>query len=187
MRMFTDDQLSQIQAVAKTLSNEPGFELAVFTRVELKLAAILDATQMSVVRFCAEECERQESGPLSVHRMVLAWDYAVDKQSGGTLFTSDDIEHMLSVVEPDKNPDGFRRTPVRIRFKVIGWQNIPRSIASLVDAQDVLEPRDLYKEFELIHPGADGNGRVGAILYNWRSGSLSVPLTPPDVFGCESQ
>lgn len=187
MRMFTDDQLGQIQAVAKTLSDEPGFELAVFTRIELRLAAILDATQMAVVRFCAEECERQESGPLSVHRMVAAWDFAVDKQSTVASFTSDDIEHMLNVVEPAKNPDGFRRTPVRIRFTAIGWENIPRSIASLVDAQDVLEPRDLYKEFELIHPGADGNGRVGAILYNWRSGTLCAPLTPPDVFGDENK
>lgn len=187
MRMFTNEQLGQIAGVAATLSDEPGFELAVHVRVEQRLGAVLNETQMAVVRFCAEECERQESGPLSVHRMVVAWDFAVEQQSKSSSFTSDDIEHMLQVVEPAKNPDGFRRTPVRIRFKTIGWENIPRSIESLVGAQDVLEPRDLYKEFELIHPGADGNGRVGAILYNWRSGTLASPLTPPDVFGDESQ
>jgi len=47
-----------------------------------------------------------------------------------------------------------------------------------------MEPLEAYKEFEYIHPFADGNGRTGKIILNWLSDTLRTPFFPPaDLFG----
>jgi fido (protein-threonine AMPylation protein) len=38
---------------------------------------------------------------------------------------------------------------------------------------------EFYQEFETLHPFNDGNGRVGAILFNLLNGTLSDPIVPP--------
>ena len=60
------------------------------------------------------------------------------------------------------------------------YSQIPRLLEQLLDMQERLAPEEFYWEFERIHPFADGNGRVGAILFNIVSNN-SMWVTPPEM------
>ena len=45
-----------------------------------------------------------------------------------------------------------------------------------------MTPEEAYKEFQIIHPFEDGNGRVGKIIYNKLKNSLDNPTFPPIFF-----
>lgn len=151
-------------------------------------STLLSLSQMGVVAYCADECRRQESGEMSVLWMLKAYQHLAEQADFATasgarlVLTSALIEELYALVEPEKNKRGYRQTNVVVAGKPIGWENIPRQMDSLVSAQTELSPVEFYTEFELIHAGADGNGRVGSLLYNFLSGSLGTPVAPPDVF-----
>jgi hypothetical protein len=137
--------------------------------------------QLAIVQFCAEECKRQKSGELSVARMVKAYDWACERFAVDNTVTAEDVLTLAVMIEPE-NEFGYRRVPVTAGQDVIGHENIERQIANLLEAQDRLTPTELYTELEKIHPLIDGNGRLGAILFNVKSGTLYVPVAAPDVF-----
>lgn len=60
------------------------------------------------------------------------------------------------------------------------YSEIPRLLNQLLEAQDHLSAEEFYWEFERIHPFVDGNGRVGAVLYNVLSGN-AFWTTPPEM------
>jgi Fic family protein len=93
-----------------------------------------------------------------------------------------DVENLYALVEPKKNRNGFRVTNVVVAGKVIPWENIRRQMEQLLAVQNDLTPVEFYKEFEEIHAGADGNGRVGSLLFNYLSNTMTYPAAPPDVF-----
>jgi hypothetical protein len=139
--------------------------------------------QLAIIRFCAEECARQNSGEESVAWMVNAYVYAVERFSVQNTISEEDVLAMAAMIEPKKNANGYRKVPVSFRTgEVVGWENIERQIGNVLGAQDVLEPVEFYTEFEKVHPHEDGNGRLGAILYNVKNGTLYCPVAPPDVF-----
>ena len=160
---------------------------------------------LDIVRFCAIECRLQMSGELSVWWMIEAWLYAQEESKKGTtklasgrLSTAppaiDDVIKLGRLVEPNVNVHGFRRVDVRVGWDVkMNWENVPSSMANLMEALrmpptsysegisvPVLTPDTFFKEYEEIHPFQDGNGRTGAILFNWLNGTLDDPVWPPN-------
>lgn len=140
-------------------------------------------SQLKVVKFCAEECRRQDSGELSVANMVEAWDCAAMEVEEGNWSVNLVLELGFHV-EPQENKFGFRQTPVTINEQPIPWETIPRNIETLMDNQGYwfggeVACESFYQAFQRIHPFIDGNGRVGAILYNMLLGTMDDPKTPP--------
>lgn len=139
--------------------------------------------QLAMIQFCAEECHRQQSGETSVAWMINAYQYAVAHYCVMNTITEEDVLTMAAMIEPEQNANGYRRVPVSFRSgEVIGHENIERQVANVLEAQDVLNPTEFYTEFEKVHPHKDGNGRLGAILFNVKNGTLFCPVTPPAVF-----
>jgi hypothetical protein len=135
--------------------------------------------QYRAISWCAAECARQQSGEMSVYDMVNAYEFArlASKRMGRPNLY--EIMRLGELVEPEKNANGFRQTPV-----MIGWDQIPvvdfqRSLNALFEAWHNTRPETVYREFQIVHPLVDGNGRVGSILYNWRAGTLEWPVSPP--------
>lgn len=138
-----------------------------------------------IIKFCAEEVTRQGDAPVAVYWMVNAWLRAIDEFSSHRYPSFEIIETLGSLVQPSKNPHGYRRHGVFVGDRVCpDWHEVPRLMKQLVYHFPDIEPWEAYKEFEEIHPFADGNGRVGKIIFNWLSGTLKDPIFPPDLFNC---
>jgi hypothetical protein len=62
----------------------------------------------------------------------------------------------------------------------VEWEKVPQGMTSLVSNGQLLSAAGFIKEFLTIRPFVDGNGRVAALLFNYRLGCLAsdhlVPL-----------
>ncbi len=187
-KLFTQDQLSLIQACARVCNEDGSGELSVAKAVEHAAAGSFSQTLLNIVSFCAEECRRQGSGELSVHWMLTAYDVAFTKAQTGEAFAPEDILQLAALIEPEKNANGYRKVNVSFaNMSVVGWQNIEHQIESLMDAAarltvEEFTAQDVYVEFEKIHPMLDGNGRLGKILFNARNNTLLEPIFPAEPF-----
>lgn len=143
----------------------------------------MNRLSLAQIRFAARECELQQSGEYSVYNMCEAIEHA----DAHTRISLTLVEQLGMSVEPDRNYYGFRKVPVYFdndpTNQAIPADKIKRALESLIEHGEELDAVEWYTEFEKIHPFNDGNGRVGAILYNMRLNQLHNPQLPPDVFG----
>lgn len=150
----------------------------------------------AIVHFCAEEVERQQRGPIQVAWMVDAWEYArleygKAKSARRRVWGAPPlghwvIQHAAHLIEHEANTEGqWRSVGVRVGDRICPAVNELPGLMSRwsLNLTRGMGPDEAYKEFEMIHPFRDGNGRVGKIIYNWLRGTLDDPQMPPNFFG----
>ena len=137
--------------------------------------------QKDIISFCAIECRLQVSGELSVGYMLEAWAYALAHPRTTTLpLAHEFILQLGALVEPHKNGSGYRTCDVRVGSNVkMPWRYVPTQMEKLLKIPGG-DTSDWFYEYENIHPFVDGNGRTGAILYNYLNGTLLQPTWPPN-------
>jgi len=131
---------------------------------------------------CAVECKRQMVGLPELGFLLEAYNWLYNYTDRVTVET---FEILGSFVEPGKNRNGFRRVPVTFANggSSANASDIPRLMISLRDGIADLGQfgvNEIVRQFLWIHPFADGNGRVGFLLYNYLQGTLDSPLALPD-------
>src|SRR5271157_293690 len=129
-----------------------------------------------IVRFCSEECDRQRSGEISVANMFDAWMWVIGTKPAVSVQT---ILKIGAMVEPQLNKHGFRTVPVRIVHDIRKVVDFERVLTTLCESPLTSDASEFFREFEMVHPFVDGNGRTGAILYNSMLGRLDFPNATP--------
>jgi Fic/DOC family protein len=144
---------------------------------------------MTVIDYVIEEVQRQGHDVLvldgieRVGWMLEAWAFALHKSASKPELP--DIVGLGRMVEKEKNRHGIRTGFVRVGTRFCPPPDqVPTLLEGLFAHRDEFSPVEFYKEFELIHPFRDGNGRTGKIVLNWLNGTLLDPVFPPaNLFG----
>lgn len=138
-----------------------------------------------VKEWCREQCIMQHATTeQDFNGMEMAWRYAISNCQAGPMEVRD-ITTMAEWIDPIANRNGeFRKGPAVFMDGGIAMsahlieENLRRMLNAL-DTNDRITPEMFYRELMYIHPFKDGNGRMGALVYNWLSGTLASPVNAP--------
>lgn len=141
---------------------------------------------MNVIQFIKESCDRQNAKtPEDYIGMTLAYLEVVQYWSNPNE-DAISISHVRSLFAHVNNEPDIRVRHQPATFAdgthAVAPFHIVRQLKMLLDIipDDVVTAEEVYQRFEEIHPCHDGNGRVGAILYNWLNDTLHDPIHPPE-------
>lgn len=136
------------------------------------------------VAYCAREVDRQDGTPLEVLGMYRAWLHgkmvirAHKHLERPEVFEAD--LQLLAAFIKNVSFTSYRTVPVVFKNYLhvnAKPQEVPRLMKDLVQQQATMRPEDFVREFLVIHPFADGNGRVASIVWN----ILHMNETPKDL------
>jgi len=133
---------------------------------------------------CKIECDRQHVGEVEHKQLIEAYHYMLKQHYNYRTISIVDILTLSSIVEPIK-AKLFRQTPVTFTNGNIGLspELILNALNGLLANIQQLEVDEFVKEFLIIHPFQDGNGRTAFLLYNLLSRNRGYPVALPDYFG----
>ena len=154
----------------------------------------LNATDIQLIE---RQCELQHAASPE-QRLGFAKAYAAAKQlaqNEAKLKTLNaELLHTLvlewATLIESRNQKGFRRVVVRFAngTTALAPELVDRAMEQFVElyAEKNFTPEEAYREFELIHPLEDGNGRLGDLLWKiavTRETGTWPESLPPDIFG----
>lgn len=143
----------------------------------------------NVREWCRNECIRQHATTDGDFRnMERSWHYAFGLfRSGVPPLIVSEIRIMAEMVDPIANPRGRFRTGPAVFMnggRACHAHLIESHLTWLVEClKDGMTPNEFYQDLMWIHPFKDGNGRVGALVYNILNGTILNPVVPPEYGG----
>jgi Fic family protein len=122
----------------------------------------------------------------SLNQAIKAWTYLAKEDR---LFIETVLQTHKILMEGKLRPEDlgvFRKRPIRISgMEGKSWYLLPELMENWIGSVNEIADKSVRDEniikkqhidFEIIHPFADGNGRMGRILMNWTRIKVGLPI-----------